>query len=160
MSVTTIEKNNKKVINAWCMYDWANSVYSLTITTAVFPGYYLAVTTEKVTFLGFEFVNSALYSFALSFSFLAAALLSPMLTSIADYTGRKKMFMQFFCYLGSVSCAFLFLFTPEEGVKYVSEFVLTVSVIAFILAGMVLAEVLSFIILFFLRLLLKTEWIK
>jgi MFS transporter, UMF1 family len=131
-----IEKNNIKVINAWCMYDWANSVYSLTITTAVFPGYYLAVTQERVKFLGFEFVNSALYSFALSFSFLAAAFLSPILTSIADYTGRKKMFMQGFCYLGSLSCAFLFFFTPDEGAKYVSEFVLSISVVAFILAGM------------------------
>jgi UMF1 family MFS transporter len=136
MAASAIEKNNKKVINAWCMYDWANSVYSLTITTAVFPGYYLAVTQDRVTFLGFEFVNSALYSFALSFSFLAAAFLSPMLTSIADYTGRKKMFMQFFCYMGSLACAFLFFFTPDTGAKYVSEFVLTISVIAFILAGM------------------------
>jgi MFS transporter, UMF1 family len=136
MSVTTNEKNNKKVINAWCMYDWANSVYSLTITTAIFPGYYQAITQEKVTFLGFEFVNTALYSFSLSFAFIAAAFLSPMLTSIADYTGKKKRFMQLFCYLGSLACALLFFFTPDEGAKYVSEFVLTVSVIVFIIAGM------------------------
>ena len=109
------------------MYDWANSVYSLTITTAVFPSYYLAVTNEKVSFLGFELINSALYSYALSFSFLIAALLSPFLTSIADYTGKKKLFMQVFCYMGSFSCAYLFFFTSDN---------INLGILAFILAGM------------------------
>jgi len=121
-----IEKNNNKLINAWCMYDWANSAYSLTITTAVFPGYYLAVTQEKVNFLGFELINSVLYSSALSFSFLIAAFLSPFLTAIADYTGRKKLFMQIFCYLGSFSCAYLFFFTSDN---------VTLGMIAFVMAG-------------------------
>lgn len=126
-----MEKNNKKIINAWCMYDWANSVYSLTITTAIFPAYYLAMTenpatANKVNFLGWNVTNSVLYSYALSFAFLITALLSPVLTSIADYTGRKKMFMRFFCYLGSLSCACLFFFTKDN---------VALSLIAFILAG-------------------------
>jgi MFS transporter, UMF1 family len=113
------------------MYDWANSVYSLTITTAILPGYFLwATRSEKngdvVNFLGFNVVNSALWGFSLSFAFLLAAFLSPLLTSIADYTGRKKMFMQIFCYLGSASCAYLFFFTKDN---------INLSVIAFILAG-------------------------
>src|SRR5688572_11061377 len=98
-----MEKNNKKVVNAWCMYDWANSVYSLTITTAIFPGYYLAVTGDRLNFLGWDVKSSALYSYALSASFLIAAFLSPFLTSIADYTGKKKLFMQIFCYTGSIA---------------------------------------------------------
>lgn len=109
------------------MYDWANSVYSLTITTAVFPGYYLAVAKDKVNFFGFELLSSALYSWSLSCSFLIAALLSPFLTSIADYTGRKKLFMQIFCYLGSFSCAYLFFFTRDN---------INLGMLAFILAGM------------------------
>jgi len=123
-----MEKNNKKTVNAWCMYDWANSVYSLTITTAVFPDYYLGVTENYpiINFLGFEVKNTALYSFALSASFLIAAFLSPFLTSIADYTGRKKMFMQAFCYLGSFSCAYLFFFTEDT---------IMLSVLAFMAAG-------------------------
>jgi len=122
-----IEKNNKKLINAWCMYDWANSVYSLTITTAVFPGYYLAVAKDRVNFLGFDVLSSALYSWSLSCSFLIAALLSPFLTSIADYTGRKKLFMQMFCYLGSFSCAYLYFFSLDN---------ISLGMLAFILAGM------------------------
>lgn len=110
-----MEKNNKKMINAWCMYDWANSVYSLTITTAIFPGYYAWITKdwEYVNFLDFNVKSSALYSFCLSASFLIAACLSPFLTSIADYTGRKKRFMQIFCYLGSASCVYLYFFTKD-----------------------------------------------
>ncbi|MDF2456752.1 MAG: permease [Cytophagaceae bacterium] len=114
-----MEKNNPKVLNGWCMYDWANSVFSLTITTAVFPEYFLAVTTSgtdtTVNFWGFEVVNSVLYSYAVSFSFLIAALLSPLSTAIADVTGRKKFFMTIFAYFGSLACALLYFFKIPEG---------------------------------------------
>src|SRR4030095_14180076 len=107
-------KGNKKIINAWAMYDWANSVYSLTITTAVFPIYFMKVTTngtnDMVQFLGMNFKNSALYTYSISFSFLIVALLSPLLSGIADSTGSKKGFMKFFAWLGGFSCAGLFFF--------------------------------------------------
>ncbi|MCP4521917.1 MAG: MFS transporter [Cytophagales bacterium] len=105
--------NDKKTINAWCMYDWANSVYSLTITTAVFPTYFLAVTSQNggiVDFFGFKMSNSVLYSYHLTIAFLLVALMNPFLSAIADYRGSKKRFMQFFCYLGAFSCAGLFFF--------------------------------------------------
>jgi MFS transporter, UMF1 family len=111
--------NNPKTINAWCMYDWANSVYSLVITSAIFPVYYQAVTTaadgsDKVNFLGAEIVNSVLYSYALSFSFLIIAPLLPLLSGIADYTGNKKVFMKLFCYTGGLSCIGLYFFTASS----------------------------------------------
>ncbi len=107
--------NNKKITNAWCMYDWANSVYSLTITTAVFPIYFESVTTSAdgsklVEFFGWELPNTVLYSYALSFSFLLTAVIIPLLTGIADYTGKKKLFLKIFAYLGSASCAGMFFF--------------------------------------------------
>jgi UMF1 family MFS transporter len=105
-----MELNNKRITNAWCMYDWANSVYSLTIITAVFPMYYEAVTDTQVSFFGFTLPNTALYSYALSCSFLLTALILPLLTGIADYSGRKKSFLKAFAYLGALSCAGLFLF--------------------------------------------------
>lgn len=110
-------KGNKKIINAWAFYDWANSVYSLVIGTAVFPIYYESVTSKNggiVDFLGTKFHNSTLLSYSLSFSFLIVALLSPILSGIADYTGNKKRFMQFFCYLGSISVMCLFFFESEK----------------------------------------------
>lgn len=114
-----MEKNNPRVLHAWCMYDWANSVYSLNITSSIFPAYYQAVTKnpaalDKVQFLGFSVTNSVLYSYALSFAFLCVVAVGPLLGGIADYFGRKKLFMQFFCTLGSLSCMGLYFFTGEN----------------------------------------------
>jgi len=109
---------SKKLINAWAFYDWANSVYSLVISTAVFPLYYSAVTDgEVVSFLGMEWEHpDSLYSYALSFSFFIVALISPILSGIADYTGSKKKFMKFFCLSGSISVMCLYFF---EGIETV-----------------------------------------
>ena len=110
---------DKKLINAWAFYDWANSVYSLVIGTAVFPIYYEARTQSGngiVEFLGTEWYNTTLYSYALGFSFLIVALMSPILSAIADYTGNKEKFLRFFCFLGSISVMALFFFTGKENV--------------------------------------------
>src|SRR6478752_3736022 len=114
---------SKKVINGWAMYDWANSAYNLVITSTIFPAYYDAITTtrdaagkiisHKVLFLGKEFESASLYNYAISFAYLVIAVISPILSSIADYKGNKKRFMQFFCYLGSVACCILFWFRKE-----------------------------------------------
>ena len=107
-----LQKGDHKLINSWAFYDWANSVYSLVISTAVFPLYYTAVTEgQVVTFLGMEWEHpDSLYSYALSFSFLIVAFISPILSGIADYTGSKKKFMKFFCALGSISVMSLYFF--------------------------------------------------
>lgn len=112
---------SKKVINGWAMYDWANSVYNLVITTTFFPAYYAAVTgiqnpkfKDGVPFLGRTYVNTELKDYVLSFGFLVIAALSPILSSIADYKGNKKNFMRFFCYIGAISCSLLFLFDDEN----------------------------------------------
>ncbi len=114
--LSPIEK--KRVINAWAFYDWANSVYNLTITSTIFPIYWTAVTlangSSRVSFFGYELENTVLYSFALSFAFLVVALLSPILSGIADYNGSKKRFMQTFCFIGSVSCSALFFFNKTN----------------------------------------------
>ena len=114
-----ITLNNKKIIRAWCMYDWANSVYSLVITSAIFPVYYQAVTTQpdgtdQVNFFGLTIVNSVLYSYTLSFSFLLITPLLPILSGIADYRNNKKSFLKFFAYLGGISCIGLFFFNRNN----------------------------------------------
>lgn len=107
--------NKKKVQNSWAMYDWANSVYSLVITSTIFPVYFNSVTknadgSDKVSFFGFEMINTVLYSYSISFSFLVIALISPLLSGVADSSGKKLQFMKFFAYLGSISCIGLFFF--------------------------------------------------
>ncbi len=113
---------SKKVVNGWAMYDWANSVYSLVITSTVFPAYYEAVTgdgnenslIDKIKIGPFEFVNTALYNYALAIAFIIVAILSPILSSIADYRGNKKQFLIFFCTLGSIACSSLYFFDSNH----------------------------------------------
>ncbi|MCY7409868.1 MAG: MFS transporter [Chitinophagales bacterium] len=125
---TPLLRNSKKLINSWAMYDWANSVYSLSIATAVFPVYYAAATAAvnngTVHFIGRDFNNNALYAYAISFSFILVALISPLLAPIADFRGSKLSFMKFFCYLGSISCCALYFFTGENITWGISFFVL------------------------------------
>ena len=111
--------NKKKIQNAWAMYDWANSVYSLVITSTIFPIYFNSVTKsdekgDLVNFFGVEVVNTVLYSYSISFSFLVIALISPLLSGIADSGGKKLTFMKFFAYLGSLACMGLFFFDGDN----------------------------------------------
>jgi MFS transporter, UMF1 family len=110
--------NNKKQIRAWTFYDWANSAYSLVITSAIFPIYYAAVLPEQVQLFGANFKRGDVAAYAISLSFLIIAFLSPMLSGIADSRGNKKNFLKFFCYLGSLSCVALFFFTEQTGIYY------------------------------------------
>ncbi|MFD2522547.1 MFS transporter [Emticicia soli] len=118
------QKNQKKVLNAWTMYDWANSVHNLVIITVVFPMYFLATTSTKdadgnvindvVNFFGFQVQNSVLYSYTISVATLLLVFLNPILTPLADYSGRRKFFMKIFCYLGAASCAYFYFFTRDN----------------------------------------------
>lgn len=113
------EKNQKKVLNAWCMYDWANSVHNLVITTVVFPMYFLSTAVNEnggdiISFFGISIANSVLYSYTISFATFFLVLINPILTAMADYSGRKKLFMKFFCYLGALSCGYFFFFTKNN----------------------------------------------
>lgn len=113
---------SKKVINGWAMYDWANSVYNLVITSTIFPAYFEAVTgdgndatsNDTVRLFGREFVNTSLYNYALGVAFIIVALMSPMLSSIADYKGNKKKFLFFFCTMGSIACTALFFYNSSN----------------------------------------------
>jgi len=114
------EKNNKKTIWAWCMFDWANQSYNMVITSTIFPAYYVYVTTNNpqksdiVTFFGHKYVNTVLSNYILGLSYLIVAILLPILTSIADYRGSKKLYLQLFTWLGSLACAGLFFFKQDS----------------------------------------------
>src|ERR1700710_1298143 len=108
-------KNNKRTIRAWAMFDWANSAYNLVITSTIFPAYFVAITANDKTnnhvmLFGKSFVNTALSDYVLAAAYLIIAMLLPILTSIADYRGNKKIFMQFFTWLGALSCGMLYFF--------------------------------------------------
>ncbi len=105
-------KGSKKLINAWAFYDWANSVYPLVISSAIFPIYYGMIFAEnnQIEFFGYSVKNTAMISFVTAIAFIVVALISPILSGIADYIGNKKKFMKFFVFMGSLSCIGLFWF--------------------------------------------------
>lgn len=129
-SIINFEKmninRNKKAVFGWTMYDWANSVFALAITTAIFPTYYAQISKSPdvmvrmennmsiVSFLGFEVPSTSLYSYAVSFAYLIIVLLSPILGAIADYSSSKKKFMMAFCFIGSVSCSLMYFFDSSH----------------------------------------------
>lgn len=109
-------KNNPRTLTAWAYYDWANSVHSLVIVSSIFPVYFSATALNEtggpiINFLGVSIKNSVLFSYTISAAFLFTALLSPICSAIADYSGRKKAFMKVFCYTGAISCSLLYFFT-------------------------------------------------
>ena len=106
------KKGDSKLLNAWAFYDWANSVYPLVISSAVFPIYYgsLFIDDLYIEVFGFNFKNTALISFLTAFAFIILSFITPLLSGIADYMGNKKLFLKLFCYLGSFSCMGLYWF--------------------------------------------------
>ncbi len=114
--MTKAIKGSKKLLNAWAFYDWANSVYTLTIASSIFPIFYSALfssSEELVSALGFEMKQTVLISVITAFTFLVVAVSSPILSGIADYVGNKKSFMKFFCYLGGLGCIGLYWFSLD-----------------------------------------------
>ncbi|SCY06590.1 MFS transporter, UMF1 family [Nonlabens sp. Hel1_33_55] len=110
----TYPKGHPKLLTAWAFYDWANSVYSLVIASAIFPIYYSAISSNAYEsgnvpdiFKGMN--NESIIIITTALAFLIVSIISPILSGVADYSGKKKRFLQFFCYLGgacSIGLAF------------------------------------------------------
>ena len=116
--MTNLEKGSSKLLNAWAFYDWANSVYTLVISSTIFPIYYGALFRakgiEEVELFGVLIRSEALISYVTALGFLIIAFISPLLSGIADYLGNKKFFLKLFCYVGSISCMSLYFFSLED----------------------------------------------
>ncbi len=116
---------DKKVVNGWAFFDWANSAYALVISTAVFPPYFSSITPDNINVLGSQIDSNALYSFSVSLAFILIAIMSPMLSGIADYSRRRLIFLKFFTILGSFACMSLFFFDgPEDTLFATTAFIL------------------------------------
>ncbi|MFY7757408.1 MAG: MFS transporter, partial [Flavobacterium stagni] len=116
--MSQLPKGHPKLLNAWAFYDWANSVYSLVIASAIFPIYYEqlfeSAHRETAHFFGYEIKSTAMISFVTAFAFIWVAICSPFLSGIADYLGNKKSFLRFFCYMGGLSCIGLYWFDMDN----------------------------------------------
>lgn len=107
-------KNDKRTIVGWAFFDWANSAYALVITVAIFPGYFLTLTNDEVSVFGLKMSDSTLYAWSIALAYLVIAALSPLLSGIADYGGKKKAFLRFFTTLGALACISLVFFTSMK----------------------------------------------
>ena len=136
-----IEKGDKKIIRGWVMYDWANSVYPLIISSAIFPILYETQTSVKdpitkatifdtVSVFGMEFKNTEFYAYLICLSYIVVAMLSPVLSGIADAGGKRKLFMQFFCYLGAISSGLLYFFHADRSSVVGGPFYIDWSILA------------------------------
>lgn len=118
--------NNPRIVRGWAFFDWANSAYALVITVAIFPAYFISHTTENIPVFGWELSNSALFSYIISFTYLLIALALPLLSGLADYSGRRMFFLKIFTTIGSIACMSLYFFTGME--------TLSIGLLSFILA--------------------------
>ncbi|WP_299215669.1 MFS transporter [uncultured Dokdonia sp.] len=113
-----LQKGDKKLLNAWAFYDWANSVYSLVIASAIFPIFYDAIFEiqgiNTLVVFGKEWKSSSLIFGTTAVAFSIVAMISPLLSGVADFLGNKKIFLKFFCYLGASSTIGLYFFSIEH----------------------------------------------
>ncbi|MEO7175215.1 MAG: MFS transporter, partial [Saprospiraceae bacterium] len=106
--------DNKKVIRGWTFFDWANSAYSLVISTAIFPAYFMATSDLEIKIGGNFLSNSSVYAYSLSIAYLFIAFVAPLLSGLADFSGKRKYFMKIFTTIGSLSCISLFFFKDSS----------------------------------------------
>ena len=112
-----MEINSKRAINSWAFYDWANSVFPLVIMSTLFPIYYASLTSGNdgnLTFLGISMTNTQLFDYSISSAYLIIASITPLLSGISDYAGKKKFFMKTFCYIGAIACSSLYFYTSDN----------------------------------------------
>jgi MFS transporter, UMF1 family len=124
MNSTIIQKNDKREIFGWLMYDWANSVFFTTVV-GVLIGQYITTLAQKAvgengvvfSLNGIDLVTAkSLFSYSVGLSVFLQIFFLPVLGAIADYTHLKKTFMAFFCFLGTIACCCLFF---VEGHLYI-----------------------------------------
>lgn len=98
------EKKHRKIINAWAMYDWANSAFATTIMAAVLPVYYASVAAADLP----GNMATAYWGYTTSISLLIAAVASPILGALADFSGSKKRLLAIFAFIGVLGTALLY----------------------------------------------------
>lgn len=108
---------------SWALYDWANSAYSMTVTTTILPLYFKMLTDAANID---KSVSTAYWGYANSIATLVVALLAPILGTIADYEGYKKKFFTTFFLIGIISTTLLAIPTQNAWFLLLVFYLLTV----------------------------------
>ena len=114
------DKRYKKIINAWSMYDWANSAFATTIMAAILPIYYRVIAEPTLT------ANqiTSYWAYTNSIALLLIAIISPILGAMADFKGYKKRYLTIFALVGIVATAFMFFLTTGNWLLASTLFIL------------------------------------
>ncbi len=114
------DKEHKRIINAWTMYDWANSAFATTIMAAVLPVYYASVAGANLP------GNRATvyWGYTTSIALLIAAIISPILGAMADFRGAKKRYLTVFALVGIFGTALLFFVSTGDWLMASSFFII------------------------------------
>ncbi len=120
MESPALQLNNKRTINGWALFDWANSAYALVISVAIFPAYFRSVTPDIIEVFGMQVTNTGIFAFSVSASYIILAVLSPILSGIADNSNRRLGFLKVFTYIGSLACLSMFFFLGELPMAWLS----------------------------------------
>ncbi len=107
-------KNDKKTIRSWALFDWANSVFALVVATAVFPPYFASMAPDFMELFGMSIDSNTMYSYSISLSYLLIAIMTPILSGIADYSGRRLGFLKMFTLIGALSCFALYFYSQSS----------------------------------------------
>ena len=81
---------NKGEVLAWSMYDFANQPFSTLVVTFIYGTFFTTVISEN------EIIGTKQWSYAVSFSAIVVAILSPLMGALADRGGYRKLFLIFF----------------------------------------------------------------
>lgn len=116
---------DKRAVKAWIMYDWANSAYATTVLAAVLPVFYASVAAATL-----DADTAASYlAYTHSIGMLCVALLTPLLGTLADLSGRKGDFLRVFSIIGII--ATLGFSIVGEGDWLLASTLLVISTIGF-----------------------------
>jgi UMF1 family MFS transporter len=98
-----MNKDRKKIVRSWQMYDWANSAFATTIMAAVLPEFYSSVAGSTLN----KTIASSYWGYSNSIAMLLIAVTAPMLGAIGDHSGAKKKFLGGFAFIGILTTALL-----------------------------------------------------
>src|SRR5690606_13713644 len=68
----------------------------------------------SASFFGIDTPSESIISYITAIGFLIIAIISPLLSGVADFLGNKKFFLKLFCFIGSLSCMMLYFFNLEN----------------------------------------------
>ncbi|NLG26716.1 MAG: MFS transporter, partial [Chloroflexi bacterium] len=101
----------QQIINAWCMYDWANSAFATTIMAVVLPTYFSSVAGST---LPSKVMATSYWGYANSISMILVAVAAPILGALADHSGKKKLLLSRFAGVGILATALLFFVSTGD----------------------------------------------